>query len=119
MFPVSNDYDTACSVLQLKGSISLDIVKKRYKELSMLYHPDRYNEDKGKKLQLEAMKCINEAYQYIIDNQEIINYIKERCNYISKIYTMRDYCGEWHYKTNFKQSIITSYQMTPSGFCHY
>jgi len=105
MFPISNDYDTACNILQL------DIIKKKYRELSMLYHPDKYNEDKGRVLQSESMKCINKAYEYILDYLKNIDDIKKRCNIYSKLYTMKDYCNEWHYKSNFKQSIITSYEM--------
>ena len=52
------------SVLGLPDDASLDQVKKRYRQLSMIYHPDRdggYN---------EAMKRVNLAYDQIMKEKE-------------------------------------------------
>jgi len=48
------------AVLGLPKNASIEQVKKRYRQLSMIYHPDReggYN---------EAMKRVNQAYQEIM-----------------------------------------------------
>lgn len=52
------------AVLGLPKNASMEQVKKRYKQLSMIYHPDReggYN---------EAMKRVNEAYEKIIKEKK-------------------------------------------------
>lgn len=111
MFPVSDSYSVATSILQLNGNITLDILNKQYKKLSLEYHPDKYNQEKGKILQSEAMKCINEAYTYLLENIENNKCDKSQTIYDLKRYKLKDYSGEWHYKTNFIKSVITSYDM--------
>ena len=52
------------TVLGLPDDASLDQVKKRYRQLSMIYHPDR---EGG---YTEAMKRVNEAYEQIMKEKE-------------------------------------------------
>ena len=52
------------AVLGLPHSASLEDVKKRYKQLAMIYHPDKEGGDEG------AMKLLNSAYHQI--EKEII-----------------------------------------------
>lgn len=52
------------TVLGVPPTATLEEVKKRYRQLSMVYHPDReggYN---------EAMKRVNEAYKQILREKE-------------------------------------------------
>ncbi|MBI3987112.1 MAG: DnaJ domain-containing protein [Lentisphaerae bacterium] len=60
-------------VLGLKGALTRDDVKRRYRELVTQYHPDRVN-DLGPKLRAVAeqeMKAINEAYDYFKKKYDI------------------------------------------------
>ena len=52
------------TVLGLPDDASLDQVKKRYRQLSMIYHPDR---EGG---YTEAMKRINQAYDQIMKEKD-------------------------------------------------
>jgi DnaJ-domain-containing protein 1 len=52
------------AVLGLPATASLVEVKKRYRQLSMIYHPDR---EGG---YTEAMKRVNEAYEKIMTEKE-------------------------------------------------
>jgi len=52
------------AVLGVPPTASLEEVKKRYRQLSMIYHPDR---EGGYS---EAMKRVNEAYEQILKEKE-------------------------------------------------
>ena len=56
---ITNPY----TVLGLPDNAHLDQVKKRYRQLSMIFHPDREGGHE------EAMKKVNEAYQEIISKR--------------------------------------------------
>jgi DnaJ domain len=53
-------------VLGLKGKVTMNDVKKRYRELVSLYHPDKVNHlgEKLRQVAEEEIKEINEAYEY-------------------------------------------------------
>lgn len=53
----------AYKVLEVKENISDEDLRKHYRSLSKLYHPDVYKEDP------EKFKRINEAYQFIQENK--------------------------------------------------
>lgn len=60
-------------VLGLRGKISRDDVKRKYRELASQYHPDRVNHlgPKLKSVAEHEMKEINEAYEYFKDTYDI------------------------------------------------
>ncbi|MFI4989189.1 MAG: J domain-containing protein [Alphaproteobacteria bacterium] len=51
--------EEALAVFELTGSVTLKVVKARYKELVKLHHPDTHG---GDKLAEERLKVINQAY---------------------------------------------------------
>lgn len=55
-------------ILGLTEAPTIDSIKKKYREQSLKYHPDRVNHlgDKLKKVAEEEMKLINEAYIFLI-----------------------------------------------------
>lgn len=68
---MKNDY---YKILWLSKSSSLDDIKKAYRKLAILYHPDK---NKWSKETEEKMKLINEAYS-VLGNEE--NKLKYDCN---------------------------------------
>ena len=56
---------TYLQVLELDWRASTDEIRKAYKELSMVWHPDRHP-DWMKDKASQKMKLINEAYEYLI-----------------------------------------------------
>jgi len=57
-----SDIQNALEVLGLPNMITKDDIKKRYRELALLYHPDRVGESSSQK-----MDEINRAYEILID----------------------------------------------------
>ena len=59
------------NILELEPNVSDTIVKKQYKKLALLYHPDRNHEDTSDKF-----KEISNAYQNIINKKINVSHIK-------------------------------------------
>jgi curved DNA-binding protein CbpA len=57
-------------VLGLPRSATVDEVKKRYRELAVKYHPDKYAGNELSDLAQEKMKAINEAYDTILRERD-------------------------------------------------
>ena len=53
-------------VLGVPRNATVDEVKKRYRELAVKYHPDKYSGNELSDLAQEKMKAINEAYDAIM-----------------------------------------------------
>lgn len=62
-------YNNAIKILELDNyeNYNIDIIKKKYKSLALLYHPDK-NIDKGS---TEKFQQIKEAYDFLIENEDI------------------------------------------------
>ena len=60
-------YDDAIQILELENDIIIDIeiIKKQYRSLALLYHPDK-NFDKNS---TEKFQQIKEAYDYLLKNK--------------------------------------------------
>ncbi|MCB1883731.1 MAG: J domain-containing protein [Geminicoccaceae bacterium] len=54
------------AVMQLSWGFTLDELKRRYKALVKLHHPDLHG---GDRVQEERLKRVNEAYAYLKDNK--------------------------------------------------
>ncbi|MFZ4210579.1 J domain-containing protein [Pantoea endophytica] len=57
----------ALNILGLTGELSVDDVKKAYRKLANKYHPDKNS------FNVELMKAINTAKDYLMDNLDKIN----------------------------------------------
>jgi DnaJ-class molecular chaperone len=62
--------DTACKVLELDSDINLEKIKKKYREKALLYHPDKNSSPESCK----KFQEINEAYQYLLNNNHNEDY---------------------------------------------
>lgn len=72
----------ACEILEVNEQDSLDIIKKKYRELSKKYHPDLYQNQNNEILKIieKNYKKINEAYEFFKNREEkneINNYTEE------------------------------------------
>jgi len=60
---VPKPYSLYAQILEVKGGENLDAVKKTYRKLAGLYHPDR---NKGSKQAEAKFKALNEAYTHFV-----------------------------------------------------
>jgi hypothetical protein len=64
-----NEISRCCRVLQVKHGASLEEVKKAYRDLVQVWHPDRFTENERLQDRVqEQLKEINLAYEYLIAN---------------------------------------------------
>ncbi len=56
-----SDLQKAYSILGLEPGAPMDVIQRRYKRLIMVWHPDRFPNDEGKKDAEEELKKINNA----------------------------------------------------------
>jgi hypothetical protein len=61
-YTLSGEAARMLAVLDLEPGVSLDILKRRYKELAKRHHPDLHGGDRRAE---ERLKLINEAYTYL------------------------------------------------------
>lgn len=62
-------YAEYLKILELPKNASLDDIKKSYKELLHIWHPDKCGSNENlKKRTTEKLKKINEAYAYLVKN---------------------------------------------------
>jgi DnaJ-class molecular chaperone len=64
--PLNDPYE----ILGVPRGASIDEVKKRYRELALKYHPDKYQGHELSELAQEKMKAINEAYDTILRERD-------------------------------------------------
>ena len=62
------DFIKAAEILDLKNDDFFRDVKKKYKRLVLMCHPDRYQNETAKKRAEKRLKEVNEAYWYFVDN---------------------------------------------------
>lgn len=62
------DIIKAAEILDLKNDDFFRDVKKKYKRLVLMCHPDRYQNEHAKKRAEKRLKEVNEAYRYFVDN---------------------------------------------------
>jgi hypothetical protein len=60
------------NILEIDSSYTFENVKKNYKELSFIWHPDRHP-DKYKKRAENKIQELNEAFDYFDNNREYLN----------------------------------------------
>lgn len=65
-----NDLHKAYQVLGLDPGTSLDALKRRYKRLAIVWHPDRMPNDAGKREAEEELKEINDAWDRLKNHFE-------------------------------------------------
>ena len=63
-----HEIERVWKILELKGTATLDDVKKQYKNLVKKYHPDRYQNPEEKKQAEARFKEINATYHYMMQN---------------------------------------------------
>ncbi|MBI2729482.1 MAG: J domain-containing protein [Sphingobacteriales bacterium] len=63
------------SVLGVKNDASLEEIKKAYRKLSMVFHPDKTN---GDEFYTERFKDIQEAYETLTDYEKRLQYDNRR-----------------------------------------
>ncbi|SKA85256.1 DnaJ domain-containing protein [Caloramator quimbayensis] len=69
-------------VLGIKEGATKEEIRQAYRELVKKYHPDRYSDNPLKDLAEEKMREINEAYDYLMKNQdESFNYRGDNNSY--------------------------------------
>jgi curved DNA-binding protein CbpA len=95
------DIDRARKVLELGETASMQEIKNKYRELSLKYHPDRYNSSLDKNKYEEKIKEINNSYEIITNycikypisfNAEEAGKIEDG-EYIKQHY--RKFYGDW------------------------
>jgi len=65
-------------ILELDAGANIKDVKKSFKLLSMAWHPDRFVNESHKLLAEEKQKKINEAYNWLSKNKEILLEISQK-----------------------------------------
>jgi molecular chaperone DnaJ len=60
-------------VLGINENASIDEIKKAYHEMAKKYHPDQYGQNPLRDLAEEKMREINEAYDYLMKNNNSSN----------------------------------------------
>ena len=63
-----HEIERVWKILELKGTETLDDVKKQYKNLVKKYHPDKYQNPEEKKRAEARFKEINATYHYMMQN---------------------------------------------------
>lgn len=79
---MTNPYE----VLGVKEGASQEEIKKAYKELAKKYHPDQYGNNPLRDLAEEKMRELNEAYDYLVKNNQNSSYSNTNSNYDNNIY---------------------------------
>lgn len=73
-------------VLEIKEGVTKDEIKKAYRELAKKYHPDQYGDNPLKDLAEEKMRELNEAYDYLMKNDNGSSFSSSSNNYESDSY---------------------------------
>ena len=60
-----NEFEKSVKVLKIKGDVSKATVKKAYRELIKVHHPDKYTNPVNKEKATENFKKIQKAYEYL------------------------------------------------------
>ncbi len=63
-------YIKSLKILNLTAPAKLSAIKKSYRKLVKIYHPDKYQNSTEKEIAQEKFKKINDAYHYLIDNYD-------------------------------------------------
>lgn len=84
---MSNPYE----VLGVPQGASDDEIKHAYRELVKKYHPDQYGDNPLKDLAEEKLKEINEAYDYLMKNNNGSNYKYSENSYNNSSYNEQSY----------------------------
>lgn len=64
------EYEKSLKILNLQSSAKLSDIKKSYRKLVKIYHPDKYQDLIERGIAQEKFKKINDAYHYLIDNYD-------------------------------------------------
>lgn len=78
-----SEYAKSLKILNLPSSAKLSAIKKSYRKLVKIYHPDKYQDLIKKEIAQEKFKKINDAYHYLIDNYDE-NFAKDLKNDFQK-----------------------------------
>jgi DnaJ-like protein len=64
-----NEISRCCRVLGVKHGASLEELKKAYRDLVQVWHPDRFSSNEGLQIKAqEQLKEVNLAYEYLVAN---------------------------------------------------
>lgn len=63
-------YQESLKILNLTVTAKLSNIKKAYRKMVKIYHPDKYQNSVDKEIAEEKLKKINDAYHYLIDNYD-------------------------------------------------
>ena len=75
------DLSRACNILNIKGSISLCDIKKKYYRAALSCHPDRNNDANS----TAAFQELSDAYNFLCMHLEVDEVIEDECSYLSII----------------------------------